>query len=89
MFQTLDYSPAVFIRNLAQSVIFSFADASQSYRSDELRLLLTSVFKYREYEVSYELMKVLCFGKNKYISITVEELVNMELCRPTTCSKNT
>lgn len=84
MFQALDYSPAVFIRNTAQNAIFPFADGSQNYRSDELRLLLTSVFKYREYEVSYELMKVLCFGKNKYISITVEELVSMEVCRPTT-----
>jgi hypothetical protein len=70
-----DYSLAARLRSLTASHLLPFANPSQTFRSDDLRSLLTTSLGYREYEVSYELMKILFTSSDKYQSITLDELV--------------
>lgn len=84
-----DFSPAVYIRNYTQEVIEPYANASKIYDQELLRPLLVEVFKWMEFEVSQELMRVLAFGRDKYIRITLEEMVSQKLCRLTTSWKST
>lgn len=78
-----DYSLAARLRSLTASHLVPFANPSNTFRSDDLRSLLTTSLGYREYEVSYELMKILFTSRDKYQSITLDELVQTYLYRLT------
>jgi hypothetical protein len=61
-----DYSLGVRLRITTGNLIAPFAHHDQMYYSDQLRSMLVSVFKFKDYEVSVELMEMLAFGKEKY-----------------------
>lgn len=61
-----DYSLAVRLRVITGNLIAPYASQDQLYYSDQLRNMLISVFKFKDYEVSVELMEMLAFGKNRY-----------------------
>lgn len=69
------------MRVITGNLITPFAHHDQLYYSDQLRNMLISVFKFKDYEVSVELMEILAFGKNKYKNLQLEELVRNIVCR--------
>lgn len=48
------------------NIVAPFANHDQIFTPVELRTLLVQVFQLKEYEVSYELLKILFYGKQKY-----------------------